>query len=108
MNGNYQYIYGVSINRKNPFSFYNQMVKIDLKNAGDTIWYEDGSYPGEPVFISRPGKQQEDDGVILSVVLNEKAGNSYLLVLDAQSFTEIARAEIPHPILFGYHGEYFQ
>jgi len=108
MNSSYQYVYGVSVNRKNPFSFYNQMVRIDLKNATSKLWFEKGCFPGEPVFIGKPGKRQEDDGVIVSIVLNETKGNSFLLVLNASTFTEIARAEIPHPVLFGYHGEFFQ
>jgi hypothetical protein len=28
-------------------------------------------------------------------------------VLDAASFTEIARAELPHPVLHGYHGQFY-
>ncbi len=46
--------------------------------------------------------------MVLSVVLDAAQGRSFLLVLDAASLGEIARAYVPHPILFGYHGEYFQ
>jgi carotenoid cleavage dioxygenase-like enzyme len=45
--------------------------------------------------------------VILSVVLDSAAGTSYHLALDAQSFTEIARAEVPRHIPFGFHGQFF-
>ena len=50
----------------------------------------------------------EDDGVVLSVVLDADAGRSFLLVLDAGSFEEVARAEAPHHIPFGFHGQYFR
>ena len=40
-------------------------------------------------------------------VLDAGRGESFLLVLDAGSFAERARARIPHPVLFGYHGEFF-
>ena len=30
-----------------------------------------------------------------------------LLILDAGSFEEIGRAEVPHPIPFGFHGQFF-
>jgi carotenoid cleavage dioxygenase-like enzyme len=30
------------------------------------------------------------------------------VVLDAQSFEEVARAEAPHHIPFGFHGQYFR
>ena len=47
-------------------------------------------------------------GVVLSVVLDANAGRSFLLVLDAGSFEELARAEAPHHIPFGFHGQYFR
>jgi beta,beta-carotene 9',10'-dioxygenase len=61
------------------------------------------------VFVARPDSfQEEDDGVVLSVVLDSNKGNSFLLVLDAKSFEEIARAEVPHHIPFGFHGQYYE
>jgi carotenoid cleavage dioxygenase-like enzyme len=44
--------------------------------------------------------------VILSVVLDAAARRSFLLVLDAGSFEELAHAEAPHHIPFGFHGDY--
>ncbi|WP_041275086.1 carotenoid oxygenase family protein [Desulfotomaculum nigrificans] len=58
--------------------------------------------------MAAPNAAAEDDGVILSLVLDTKKGNSFLLILDACSFTELARAEIPHPIPFGSHGQYYE
>jgi carotenoid cleavage dioxygenase-like enzyme len=83
------------------------MVKIDIDQRLAHTWYQEGQYPGEPVFIPAPDAQAEDEGVILSVVLDSAAGRSYLLVLDAQRFTELARAEVPQHIPFGFHGQFF-
>ncbi len=58
------------------------------------------------MFVAAPGATGEDEGVILSVVLDGTQGHSFLLVLDATSFTEMARAEVPHTIPFGFHGFY--
>jgi beta,beta-carotene 9',10'-dioxygenase len=69
-------------------------------------WYEDGCYPGEPVFVAAPGAMGEDEGVVLSVVFDGKQGHSFLLVLDAASFAELARAQVSHHIPFGFHGIY--
>jgi len=69
-------------------------------------WRDDGCYPGEPVFVRRPDGSDEDDGVVLSVVLDATAGRSFLLVLDAASMSELARAEAPHHIPFGFHGQF--
>lgn len=83
------------------------LVKVDIRERRSTAWSENECYPGEPVFVPRPDGIAEDDGIILSVVLDSKKGNSFLLILDATSFEEIARAEAPHHIPFGFHGEYF-
>ncbi len=52
------------------------------------------------------GPALEDDGVLLSVVLDADAGTSFLLVLDARDLSELARAEAPHHIPFGFHGQF--
>jgi carotenoid cleavage dioxygenase-like enzyme len=106
MDGNYRYVYGTGVSKEKPQSFYNQLVKINLAENSTQTWFEKGCYPGEPIFVPRPGGEKENDGVLLSVVLNEEKENAFLLVLDPQTFMEIARAEVPQPILFGYHGFY--
>ena len=107
MDGGYRYVYASSLNKANRTGFYNQIVKIDTRTGNAWTWYAAGHYPGEPVFVGRPGRTRDDDGVLLSVVLDESNGTSYLLVLDAASLTELGRALAPEPILFGYHGEFF-
>ncbi len=105
--GAYSFVYACGIDAAHRRGFYNQLVKVDTRSGLAQTWREPGCYPGEPVFVRRPGGRAEDDGVLLSVVLDSRKGNSFLLVLDAVSCGEIARAEVPHPVLFGYHGEYF-
>ena len=56
--------------------------------------------------MARPEAEHEDDGVLLSVVLDAGAGTSFLLVLDAADLSELARAEVPHHIPFGFHGQF--
>jgi beta,beta-carotene 9',10'-dioxygenase len=84
------------------------LVKVDVGDGSRAVWSEPGCFPGEPVFVRRPDGDAEDDGVVLSVVLDGSAGRSFLLVLDAGSFEELARAEAPHHIPFGFHGQYFR
>lgn len=86
----------------------DRLVKVDVRDGSRSEWRAEGCYPGEPVFVREPGTEAEDSGVILSVVLDTNAGRSFLLVLDAGSFEEIARAEAPHHIPFGFHGQYFR
>src|SRR5713101_7033333 len=102
----YRFAYGVSQQKAHPDDFLNQLVKVDVIQRSARTWFEEDSYPGEPVFVAAPDATGEDEGVILSVVLDGERGRSFLLVLDAASFTELARAEVPHTIPFGFHGIY--
>jgi beta,beta-carotene 9',10'-dioxygenase len=86
----------------------DQLVKMDVTTGESKTWSEPGCYPGEPVFVHRPDATAEDDGAILSVVLDANAERSFLLILDAGTFEEVARAEAPHHIPFGFHGQYFR
>jgi beta,beta-carotene 9',10'-dioxygenase len=86
----------------------DELVKVDLSDGSRSVWSAPGCYPGEPVFVRDPGAEEEDAGVVLSVVLDATAGRSFLLVLDARSFEERARAEAPHHIPFGFHGQYMR
>jgi beta,beta-carotene 9',10'-dioxygenase len=86
----------------------DRLVKVDVRDGSRFEWRAQGCYPGEPVFVREPGNEAEDAGVVLSVVLDANAGRSFLLVLDAGSFEELARAEAPHHIPFGFHGQYFR
>ncbi len=101
----HRYVYGVGL--RDAQGFYDQLVKVDIADGSAATWYEPHCYPGEGVFAGRPGRHAEDDGVILSVVLDEAQGTSFLLVLDAATFTEMARVTLPHPVLFGYHGQFY-
>lgn len=103
----YQYVYGVGFQYPNSPSDEISLLKINVNHGSKNEWKEKGSLAGEPVFIPRPNAQKEDDGVLLSVVSNALCNCSYLLVLDAQSLEELARAEVSQFIPYGLHGMYF-
>ena len=58
------------------------------------------------MFVAAPATAAEDDGVVLSVVLDARKSRSFLVVLDAATLTERARAEVPHHIPFHFHGNF--
>jgi beta,beta-carotene 9',10'-dioxygenase len=87
--------------------FLDSLVKQDLGTAKAATWIEKDTFPGEPVFAGAPNAGAEDEGVLLSVVLDGEKGRSFLLVLDAATMRECARAYAPHVIPFGFHGNYF-
>lgn len=100
----YRYVYGIGVSSAAAFS--DQLVKVDVHSGDATIWRERGAYPGEPIFVRAPRARREDDGVLLSVVLDAAARTSYLLILDAATLHERARAVVPHHVPFGFHGIY--
>jgi beta,beta-carotene 9',10'-dioxygenase len=102
----YRYVYGISSGPDNAYGTADRLVKIDNQTGEAAVWREPGAYVGEPIFVAGPEARGEDDGVILSVVLDAAAGRSSLVVLDAVSMAEVARAEAPHAIPFGFHGEF--
>ncbi|MFT4947485.1 MAG: all-trans-8'-apo-beta-carotenal 15,15'-oxygenase, partial [Natronomonas sp.] len=48
-----------------------------------------------------------DDGVVLAPALDVEIEQSVLLVLDAATLDELARAQVPHRNPFGFHGRFF-
>jgi len=102
----YRYVYGAGVHSEDS-DWSDQLVKADVAGGESRTWHEPGCYPGEPVFVAAPDGRAEDDGAILSVVLDATSGPSFLLVLDAASFEELARAEAPQRIPFGFHGDFF-
>ncbi|QBD79866.1 carotenoid oxygenase family protein [Ktedonosporobacter rubrisoli] len=102
----YRFAYGVSQHGKQRDDFLDQLVKVDCTERSTKIWYAEGCYPGEPVFVAAPDTSDEDEGVVLSVIFDAQRESSFLLVLDARSFTELARAEVPQHIPLGFHGIY--
>ncbi|XP_062392291.1 carotenoid-cleaving dioxygenase, mitochondrial [Sardina pilchardus] len=99
----YRYFYGCGFRHL----VGDSLLKMDMEGKQLKSWYQEGLFPSEPVFVPSPEAVDEDDGVILSVVLTptEDKG-TFLLVLDAQTFEELGRAEVPINIPYGFHGAF--
>lgn len=103
----YHYVYGVS-RSDDDSPFANSITKVDVHTNVVTTWQQKNCYPSEPIFVARPDAKTEDDGILLSVVLDVQHSNSFLLLLDAKNMEEIARASTPHHIPFTIHGTFYQ
>lgn len=104
----YRYVWGAGTDPARDTGFFDRIVAADLDARTTRHWSEPDCFPGEPVFVAEPGAEGENEGVLLSVVLDASAGTSFLLVLDAATLEERARARVPHHIPFGFHGQYAQ
>lgn len=101
----YRYTYGVGLDATE--TIFGAVRKVDVCDGSVEDWREEGSHPGEPVFVASPGARHEDDGVLLSLVLEPASETSFLTVLDARDMSEICRARVPHPVPFGFHGAFY-
>jgi carotenoid cleavage dioxygenase-like enzyme len=104
----YRYVWGIGNRRRPPAELPNRIVKIDLRTDGVRLWEEPKTYPSEAVFVPSPDPDAEDDGVLLSSALDAGAERTFLLVLDAATLTEVARATLPTAMPLGFHGQFYR
>ncbi|XP_034164301.1 beta,beta-carotene 15,15'-dioxygenase isoform X1 [Pangasianodon hypophthalmus] len=98
----YRYFYG-SMMEWSPQA--NKIAKVDTNTKTHLEWIEEDCYPSEPKFVASPGAVDEDDGVILSSVVSVNPKKSpFMLVLDAKTFKEIARASVNTAVHLDLHG----
>jgi len=103
----YRHVYGVGTPDTLTTSFSDRLVKVDVEDGSTRKWTAEGCWPGEPVLVDDPSSSAEDAGVVLSLVLDSAARRSFLLALDAGTFTEVARAEVPDALPLGFHGQWY-
>eukprot|EP00931_Biecheleriopsis_adriatica_P006657 TRINITY_DN108025_c0_g1_i1.p1 TRINITY_DN108025_c0_g1~~TRINITY_DN108025_c0_g1_i1.p1 ORF type:complete len:531 (+),score=56.16 TRINITY_DN108025_c0_g1_i1:32-1594(+) len=88
--------------------FYDSIIKVNVNQGTSIHWRVKGHFPGEPIFVADPEGNSEDDGVVMTNVLDSVNKTSYLLILDAKTMNEKARVgPTPHVIPHGFHGRYF-
>eukprot|EP00775_Hariotina_reticulata_P005847 gene5847-6088_t len=97
----YRFVYTTCAVR--PTNIGNGLSKLDLHTGDVLIWHSAGGVMGEPQFIPKPDAVAEDDGVVLSSGVDEQ-GLAFLLVMDASSWTELARARLPYSTPYRFHG----
>lgn len=100
-----RYVYGISEGEGS--DYWNGLVKIDVETGDHMTWSEADCYPGEPIMLAAPDGEKEDDGVVVSVVLDGRNGSSFLVVLDATDLSELCRATGAPAVPFGFHGNFY-
>ncbi|KAF2175264.1 hypothetical protein K469DRAFT_702439 [Zopfia rhizophila CBS 207.26] len=79
------------------------IVKFDYQTQTSIIWEVEVHILGEPIFVANPEGKDEDDGVLLSAMLDGIQGKSYPLYLNAKDLKEVGRAEMEWLRAFGFH-----
>ena len=88
---------------------FGETIKYDFDSGTSQIHdHGAGRGAGEPVFVSRSGATDEDDGWILTTVYDATTNRSDLVILDARDIAapEVARIELPARIPHGFHGNW--
>jgi torulene dioxygenase len=100
----HRYVYAVTF--RGEATLTDGIMKLDCDTQQVHLWACHGQSPGEPIFVANPEGTSEDDGVLLSVVLDGMRGKSYLLCLDSRDLSELGRVNVDGAVGFGFHGQH--
>jgi all-trans-8'-apo-beta-carotenal 15,15'-oxygenase len=78
------------------------------KAARATFAYGPDGRSEEPIFVPRPGATEEDDGWIVTTLLNQRAAHTELAIFDARHISDgpLARLACPYALPLGFHGAF--
>ncbi|XP_037029629.1 beta,beta-carotene 9',10'-oxygenase-like isoform X2 [Bradysia coprophila] len=107
----YNYFYGVTSLGEQNWSTPepDSLTKVDIKNDKTIVWASKDEIPSEPIFVARPGAVDEDDGVLLTALMDKhEEKRATLLLLDAKDMTEMARVKFQTAGTFTgtFHGQW--
>jgi len=103
--GDVRAVYGLSFADGKAEVWSSSIIKVDYAQGKVLEWRGDpGCYPTEPMFIADPRGEAEDDGIVLSAILDHGGNRGFLLVLDARTLKEFGRASYDGRIPIGLHG----
>ena len=85
------------------------LMRFDTTTAEEqVVWFPDGTWPSEPVFVQRPGATREDDGWILTLVYRGANDTTELQVLRADDLGGgcVGGATFGHQLPMTFHGNW--
>jgi len=104
----YRFAYGASDGPDTHGTYPSAIVKVDVE-TGKSKSFSNGTHIfGEPLFVSRPHCNAEDDGVLLTVGSAQNTESSMLAVIDATTMDLLASAEVAGSIPLGFHGSFLR
>jgi len=100
----YCYIYGVSA-----FAYSRTaLIKKNVCNSEeDKVYFVENHYMSETSFMPNPAARAEDDGILFTIGYDGPKEQSYLLIIDAATFTPVNKAYLQHHIPWSAHGLWF-
>lgn len=87
-------------------AFADCTLRVDLDRGSVTRWQRPNAHHLEPLFVPRPGGQDDDDGVLLVPTLADGDEASLIGVVDARSMELRASVQAPQVLPFGFHAAF--
>lgn len=90
---------------------FNGYVRHDTQTGEEQVYkLPDGVYASESPMVPRAGSSAEDDGYLVTFLIDENTQGSQLAILDASDIARgpIARARLPHKISSGVHATWVE
>ena len=86
--------------------FSSSIAKVNVDTGIVTSYVAPLRTFGEPIFVPDPSGSEEDAGCLVVMAPDNLKDSSALLVLDARTMTEVARAELPMRLPPSFHGAF--
>jgi carotenoid cleavage dioxygenase-like enzyme len=103
----HRYIY--STTTEPGWFLFNGFVKSDLETGESwELRLAKGRYASEAPFAPRINAVDEDDGYLVSFIIDENLGTSECILIDCKKFEEgpVCRIALPHKISSGTHSHW--
>lgn len=102
----YRYTWSLGLPEEADYRMLDGIQKIDVEQGSAFVKSVHPHLPGEPLFIPKPGAEQEDEGYLAVLLFNTSEKTTWLYLLDAQTLAELSKAQLPHNIPLGFHGKF--
>jgi carotenoid cleavage dioxygenase len=103
------YRYAYSTTTKPGWFLFNGFVKHDLVTGESwSVQLPEGRYASESPFVPRIGATDEDDGYLVSFIIDENRGTSECILVDCKDFAAgpVCRIALPNKISSGTHAHW--
>ncbi|MEM1347013.1 MAG: carotenoid oxygenase family protein [Myxococcota bacterium] len=99
----HRYAYGISHAPGRRGSLMTAIARVDVEREHATHRDFFPDLPGEPLFVAHPGRDDESEGWLLSLVYRSAEHISDLEILDARTLETVACVRLPHHVPQGFH-----
>jgi carotenoid cleavage dioxygenase-like enzyme len=90
---------------------FNGYVRHDTQTGEEQVYQlPEGVFASESPMVPRKGATEEDDGYLVTFLIDENTGTSQLAILDASDIAKgpICRAALPHKLSSGVHSTWVE